>query len=202
MDVTLVDESPPCLRDYATVTSALVVSERVDVALLEGGICGGRIRGRAVERPFVKDYDALAGQHPEQWGRRWDLTSGWWFGGAFVGKKRVGGVAVALDVRQVEGSGVAGDEGVALLWDVRVSPEFRRQGVGRKLIELAEERARCRGVRRMRVETQDVNVAACRFYARGGYRLVAINRGAYAELPEEVQLIWEKGLVRADSRSS
>jgi hypothetical protein len=50
-------------------------------------------------------------------------------------------------------------------------------------------------MRRMRAETQDVNVPACRFYAGAGYVLGAVDRFAYAGLPEEVQLIWQKDLM-------
>jgi GNAT superfamily N-acetyltransferase len=82
-----------------------------------------------------------------------------------------------------------------MLWDIRVRPEFRRKGVGRRLIEFAEDHARGRGIRRMTVETQNVNVAACRFYARAGYALGAIDQFAYAGLPEEVRLIWFKELA-------
>lgn len=41
-------------------------------------------------------------------------------------------------------------------------------------------------------ETQDVNVPACRFYARQGFMLGAVNHGAYPDLPNEVQLLWQK----------
>ena len=46
----------------------------------------------------------------------------------------------------------------------------------------------------MKVETQNVNVPACRFYARQGCVLGAINRFAYPDLPDEVQLLWYKTL--------
>jgi hypothetical protein len=44
------------------------------------------------------------------------------------------------------------------------------------------------------VETQNSNAAACRFYARQGCVLLAANRGAYVELPDEIQLLWYKEL--------
>ena len=51
-----------------------------------------------------------------------------------------------------------------------------------------------RGARRLRVETQDVNVPACRLYHAQGFRLERATPGAYAELPNEVQLLWHKPL--------
>jgi hypothetical protein len=46
-------------------------------------------------------------------------------------------------------------------------------------------------------ETQNINVAACRFYAKQGCTLSAINRFAYRDCPEEVQLIWRKELAKS-----
>jgi hypothetical protein len=42
------------------------------------------------------------------------------------------------------------------------------------------------------VETQNINVPACRFYARMGCRLGAVDRQAYPEFPNEVQLLFYK----------
>jgi hypothetical protein len=42
------------------------------------------------------------------------------------------------------------------------------------------------------IETQNTNVAACRFYASRGCTLQQANRGVYPELPLEIQLIWNK----------
>jgi hypothetical protein len=46
------------------------------------------------------------------------------------------------------------------------------------------------------VETQNVNVAACRFYEGHGCLLEQANPGAYPQLPEEIQLIFSKALTK------
>ena len=46
------------------------------------------------------------------------------------------------------------------------------------------------------VETQNVNVAACRFYERQGCVLKQANPDAYPQLPEEIQLIVSKALTK------
>ena len=51
------------------------------------------------------------------------------------------------------------------------------------------------GCRELKIETQDVNVVACRFYARLGCVLRAVHRGAYPLFPRELQLLWYKTLV-------
>jgi GNAT superfamily N-acetyltransferase len=88
-----------------------------------------------------------------------------------------------------------GRDDLAVLWDIRVSPEARGRGVGAALFRAAERWAKARGCLHLRVETQNINVAACRFYARQGCVLRAVNRHAYAELPDEIQLLWDKILT-------
>jgi GNAT superfamily N-acetyltransferase len=88
-----------------------------------------------------------------------------------------------------------GGDGSATLWDLRVDSSVRGRGFGTALFDAAARWARDRGGLRIEVETQDVNVPACRFYARRGCELVAARRGAYPELPGEVQLLWSKQLA-------
>jgi ribosomal protein S18 acetylase RimI-like enzyme len=47
-----------------------------------------------------------------------------------------------------------------------------------------------------RVETQQINVPACRFYQRHGFVLETVRPDVYPGLPEEVQLRWAKPLVQ------
>lgn len=47
-----------------------------------------------------------------------------------------------------------------------------------------------RGCTRVRIETQNVNRPACRFYATMGCALESINRFACPELPDEAQILW------------
>ena len=88
---------------------------------------------------------------------------------------------------------------VALLWDIRVAPAVRNRGIGAALLAAGEGWARARGALALEVETQNTNVPACRFYARHGFTLRAVRRGAYPELPDEVQLIWRKELIRDET---
>jgi GNAT superfamily N-acetyltransferase len=84
---------------------------------------------------------------------------------------------------------------VALLWDLRVAPDVRGRGVGTALFRAAERWAQAKYCTVLEVETQDINVPACRFYARMGCRLGAIDAHAYVEFPNEVQLLWTKRLA-------
>jgi GNAT superfamily N-acetyltransferase len=90
-----------------------------------------------------------------------------------------------------------GRDDVAVLWDLRVSPAARGHGVGAGLFRAAEAWAAARACREMKVETQNINVPACRFYARQGCVLSEVRPGAYPNLPDETQLLWRKDLPQS-----
>ena len=82
---------------------------------------------------------------------------------------------------------------LGVLWDIRVRPEYRHLGIGTRLFGHATEWLRDRGGTVMKVETQNVNVPACRFYAKQGCLLGEVNRYAYAGHPRvchETLLVW------------
>jgi ribosomal protein S18 acetylase RimI-like enzyme len=83
---------------------------------------------------------------------------------------------------------------LAVLWDIRVAPAFRGRGVGRALFEAAETRALTRGCRELKVETQNINVPACRFYAALGCQLRVVRDNVYPQCPGELQFLWYKAL--------
>ena len=62
------------------------------------------------------------------------------------------------------------------------------------LFKAAVEWAASRGCQQLKVETQNINYAGCRFYAKQGWVLGGINSFAYAECPDEVQLLWYKDI--------
>ena len=83
-----------------------------------------------------------------------------------------------------------GRDDLAVLWDIRVSPKHRGQGIGRRLMDRVASWARVRQCRWLKIETQNTNVPVCRFYASCGCRLGGIHPGAYTDLPDEVMLLW------------
>jgi GNAT superfamily N-acetyltransferase len=172
MPIEITEESSETLAEYATVPIAFEVRRALDAELTE----------RDVDVPYVKDYDAISGEGPSSWAQRFDLSR-WGFFAARIDGRRVGGAAVFE--RDCE----------AVLWDIRVAPDVRGQGVGRALFRAAETWAAARHCTRLVAETQNINVPACRFYERQGCSLDAVNRLAYPDLPDEIQLLWHKALV-------
>lgn len=177
------------LRAHGEVPIAFLVERILAVSVIDGGLGGITLTELEVDSPWVKDYDAIEGEGPTRWLKRFD-TSTWGLLAAHEGGRRIGGAVVAFDspdLRMLEGR-----QDLAHLWDMRVQPDARSTGVGSALFRAVEELCRKRGCRTLQVETQNINFAACRFYARMGCSLGAINRFAYPSLPDETQLLWFK----------
>jgi len=86
---------------------------------------------------------------------------------------------------------------LAALWDLRVHPDWRGRGVGKALFARATSWARQQGCTQLKVETQNVNVRACRFYADRNCELRMIDRDAYAghaQVGREAKLYWYRDL--------
>lgn len=190
MGIDVIEEPVPALAEYGGIPIAFEVSEVFDVVAETDG--GARLEARRVPLPYAKDYDAI-GDNPMRWAERFDLST-WGFFSAFSGTQCVGRAAVARDTSTLEM--LEGRRDLALLWDIRVAPLARRRGVGSALFDAVVTWARSRGCLQLKVETQNTNVAACRFYAQQGCVLRTVQRGAYPELPDEVQLLWFKDLLR------
>jgi len=181
------------LHEYARVPIAFTVDRVLDVTGRGTEADGFVLSERRLDVPYEKDYDAIAGEGPPHWARRFDLSN-WAFFTARVAPQMIGGAAVAFDTPGL--TLLEGRRDLAVLWDIRVSPDARRQGVGSALFAGVETWARRHGCTELKIETQNVNVAACRFYERQGCRLQAIDREAYPQFPEEIQLLWYKDVRR------
>lgn len=189
MTIEVAEEPLTALPEYARIPVVFTVERVLDVtARFDGGF---EFSERRLEVPYEKDYDAFDGEGPLHWPRRFDLSN-WALFAARVATRRVGGATVAFDTPGL--AMLEGRRDLAVLWDIRVSPDARGEGVGFALFERVEAWAHLRGCQQLKVETQNTNVGACRFYERQGCRLRTINRAAYPELPEEVQLLWYKDL--------
>jgi GNAT superfamily N-acetyltransferase len=191
MHFMLREESIDLLPLHATVSIAYDVEAVLDLTTLAEDSSPAGLKDLPVGQPYVKDYDAIEANHPSSWPLRFDLTN-WGLIGAYDGTRRIGGAVIAFDT---PGLDLLSGERDALLWDLRVAPDYRRRGAGTALFTATESWARRRECDRLVVETQDTNPAACRFYAARGCTLLRITRGAYPEFPAETQLLWEKTLI-------
>jgi GNAT superfamily N-acetyltransferase len=184
MNVRTEVETIENLAEHATIPVAFVVERVLEVHEVDGGLGGFGLKDVPASPPWTKDYDAIRGEGPTRWFQRFD-TSDWGLVAAYDGATRIGGAVIA--------PAVAPDE--AVLWDLRVRPEQRSSGVGSALFRAVEQWSLARGRTKLLVETQNINVPACRFYARQGCQLVSVDTRAYPELPDETKLQWLKILT-------
>jgi ribosomal protein S18 acetylase RimI-like enzyme len=175
------------LHRYVCVRSCFETCAVLDVCARAEGF---ELCERHLDRPYRKDYDAL--ENPLEWPRLFDVSN-WIVIGAFCGDSRIGGIIGALDTSGVDM--LEGRRDLVVAWDLRVSQDAQRQGIGSALLAALDTRARTRYCRELKVETQNTNVAACRFYARRGFRLTQVTRDAYPTLPNDIQLIWRKEIL-------
>ena len=86
---------------------------------------------------------------------------------------------------------------LAYIDDLCVDTAYRGHGIGAGLMACAEEWARRSQLPGLMLETQNINTAACRLYARCGYTLCGFDTHLYKALPnvqDEIALYWYKML--------
>lgn len=83
--------------------------------------------------------------------------------------------------------------GYAYIDDIAVDVRFRKQGIGRALIQQAIDWAKTRQLPGIMLETQNINVAACLFYQRCGFELGGFDRYLYRGIDpdtKEIAIYW------------
>ena len=69
---------------------------------------------------------------------------------------------------------------MARIWDIFIDPQYQRQGIGTKLMQLAEKRAREWKCRALILECQTSNVKAINFYLKCNYELIGCDTICYS----------------------
>lgn len=176
------------LSQYAAIPAQYSVRNKFSLSSVNHGL-GGILFSLdtvtpAEERTPEMIYGAMA-----QWEQKWAIAH--W--GVMVAEERgvlIGGVVVAYDTPRMPQLEERRD--MAQLMDIRVHPQYRREGMAEKLFQMGEAWAYNRGCKFLKAETQNTNVVACRFLVKQSCQLTSLNRFAYRHLPEDVQLIWLK----------
>jgi ribosomal protein S18 acetylase RimI-like enzyme len=181
MNISIVDQGSGVADGYCAVPIAYSTRSRLALPQLREGT----LSEVSIE-PRIKDYDLDPEDRVDTLNQRFD-TSQWRTFAAVLSGVRVGGVVVATCCPGFEL--LDGRNDLALIADIRVAPHARGRGVGRELAEAARSWAKAKGCTEMRVETQDINVGACRFYKAMGFELHKIDEHAYPGL-DEAQILW------------
>jgi len=178
------------LQEYGTVSIAFLVESCYRAKPIRNGLGGWLLTEEPVEHPYIKNYDERDGDAPSRWAGRFDISN-WGILSAFEGPKRIGGATIAFNT---PGLSMLEGPNIAVLWDIRVHPDCRRKGIGSLLFPRVVEWASARQCTTLKIETQNINVPACKYYAHMGCQLRGIHPDAYPDLPDETQLLWYRRL--------
>jgi len=140
--------------------------------------------------PYIKDFCVGHDESITRWEKRWDISN-WAFFMAFDGEQPVGGATVVSRTKEI--NMLSGRDDLAVLWDIRVDDAYKHKGVGQALFDMAVNWSREQGLVQMKIECQNNNIPAIRFYHKQGAVLSAIDEYAYYNEPvyrHETQLIW------------
>lgn len=184
MRIELLPPAKEILEAYEKIDIGFEIRSRVQIGPLRNS--GGDAIIASPEPARWKDYDWCEEDRPTVLPSRWN-TEHWTVVAAKVGGEWLGGAIVARDTPEMELLGNRRD--LALIMDVRVRPDVRGTGTGRSLFAAAAQWAKDRGCVEVRVETQDTNEAACRFYRAMGCSLHSVDEHGYEGI-DEAKIIW------------
>lgn len=172
---------------YDNIPMLVEVKSILKLEKIEDGF-GGILLKETPTRECIKDL----GQYEEaaKYEEQFDITN-WAFFMAFDNEVPIAAVTVASRTKGVQL--LCGRDDMSVLWDIRVDGRYKKQGVGTKLFNMAAQWSKSNGLKQMKIECQNNNVQACKFYHKQGAVLGKIDEYAYyedIEIRDEVQLIW------------
>lgn len=144
--------------------------------------------------PYIKNFCVGKDESVTRW-LRWDLSN-WGFFMTFDEGDPIGAAAVATRTKDV--NMLCQRDDLAVLWDIRVVDGYKHRGIGQALFQKAAEWSRAQGMMQMKIECQNNNVPAVKFYHKQGAVLGAIDEYAYYNDPyakDEIQFIWYLDLI-------
>ena len=190
MAIEIRQVGPEAIDQHYRIPIRFQVESVFEIAEDDGGQF--TLTERPLPESYTKDYDECPDgeESSYNWTKRFDSSNSL-FLQAFDEQLSVGGAIVVVRTAGIDM--LEGRDDLAVLWDLRVHPDCRRQGIARQFFDRAVTWARAQGLRQLKIETQDINVPACRFYASRGCYLKAIDRDAYADCAtatDETEMLW------------
>ena len=176
-------------KEYDKIPMQVDVKSHYIIEKINRGLGGFKLVEKPVE-PYVKEFNLDEAESVSKWEKQFDISN-WTFFMAFDGEVPVGAAAVVSRTEDVYM--LSGRNDIAVLWDIRVSKEYKRQGVGQKLFDMAVDWSRRQNLVQMKIECQNNNVPAVNFYHKQGAVLSMIDEYAYYDNPkirDEVKFIW------------
>lgn len=172
---------------YDTIPMRVDVTSHYVLDKINNGLGGILLKEVAVEK-YSRDFAEHA--KVTEFREKFDIAN-WAFFMAFDGELPIG--AVTIVSRTADISMLDGRDDMTVLWDIRVSDTYKRQEIGQNLFNLAVEWSRTKGFKQMKIECQNNNVPACKFYHKQGAVLRKIDEYAYyddTDGRDEIQFFW------------
>lgn len=188
MNIKIIKVNESSLKDYVSIPISFEVNSFLDISFQKNGLEGINIEEKRLINSYTKNYDDY--ENPLNWVNKWDIEHWGIFLAIENNLEIVGGLAVAYDtgINEI----FEGRNDLTVLWDIRVKNEHRGKGVGALLFQRAIDFSKEKNCTLMKIETQNNNVLACKFYSSQGCYLGGIYKNVYKEFPNEVQLLWYK----------
>lgn len=187
MNIEIKIEKPnrELLNQYSEISIAYTVETVLTFKHHNNGFGGIEFVEEAVT-PYIKEYDSPS-NNPSLLMDKFDISN-WRVVSAYVDGILAGGAIIAYNTEGIHM--LEGKKDLAVLWDLRVDEVYRFKGIGSRLVKAAVNWARENECKRLKIETQNINSKACRFYASQGAKLSSFNEYAYSDTPDEIQMIW------------
>lgn len=176
-------------NEYDSIPMRVRVASIYELSKISRGL-GGFSLTKVDVKPYMKDFCTGKDESISRWIKSFD-TRNWAFFMAFDVDKPIGAATVASRTKEI--NMLAGRSDLAVLWDIRVHDDYKGQGIGQALFDMAKTWAKAQGLVQMKIECQNNNVPAVNFYHKQGAVLGGFDEYAYYEEPEyrdEVQLLW------------
>jgi len=182
------------LKIYSTISIAFWIQTTLKIDPSKNGLQGIPFQESSTDYSVCKNYDQLSQNSPLDWEKVFD-TKKWHIVLTYIEEKPVAGAIIIHNSPEIQMLGLRKD--LAVLWDIRVNEEYRGMGIGRALFQYAMQWAKNQGAQWLKIETQNNNVDACKFYNRMGCFLGGVDCFAYggtAKPSDEIMLLWYKEL--------
>lgn len=167
-------------EQYDSIPMRVNVTSSYMIEKLNLGLGGFMIVETPVE-PYVKDFCTGEDESVRRWDKKFDISN-WVFFMAFDGERPVGAATI---VSRTEGVNMLdGRSDLAVLWDIRVDDAYKGQGIGQMLFDMSKNWSLEHNLKQMKIECQNNNVPAVKFYHKQGAILSKVDEYAYYNDPE------------------
>ncbi len=188
MNITIKQVNTTYFPQYDTIPMQVRVEREYRLVKQNNGLGGITFEENPV-KPYIKNFCVGKDESVTRW-LRWDLSN-WGFFMAFDDDKPIGAAAIATKTNDI--NMLCDRNDLAVLWDIRVTDDYKHQGIGHALFQKAIEWSRTQGMTQLKIECQNNNVPAVKFYHKQGAVLGGVDEYAYYNDPYakgEIQFIW------------